>query len=127
MGELRPGAMSPDGQWTWNGSNWIPAFPGASQQAPVPPQPMARHEADAELWLQSAEFAALFAPQKRRKGPSGCLLAGMIAGVVAVGLLVLLAILLSSAQPGLPAGAGALGTGAAGPVSLPPVLSAGDH
>lgn len=127
MGELRPGAMSPDGQWTWNGSNWIPAFPGASQQAPVPPQPMASHEADAEQWLQSDEFAALFAPQKRRKGPSGCLLAGMIAGVVAVGLLILLAILVSSVQPGLPAGARSLGTGSSGVGFLADKLTAGDH
>ncbi len=112
MSDLRPGAMSPDGQWTWNGSDWIPAFPGASQQAPVPPRPMTSREADAEQWLQSAEFAALFAPQKRRKGPSGCLLAGMIAGVVAVGLLILLAILVSSAQPGSPAGASGLGASA---------------
>ncbi len=75
--------------------------------APIPPTPMApgSRETAAEEWLQGPEFAALFAPRKRRRGPSGCLWAGLIAAVVAIALLVLLAILVSSAQSRVPSGA----------------------
>lgn len=105
--------MSPDGLWTWDGNRWVPAFPGASQETPVPPQsagwqqpnqdsgrgwaPQPYVEAESadgqwqwngQQWAPTGLVQGDFGPPPRKKGLSGGVLAALVVG----GVLCLLAV-----------------------------------